>query len=457
MKRFNLAFLGGQAFILPLLMSVTFHVHAADSLPETAALPAQSALPDPLTMFDGRPVRTREMWLQRRRPELKELFQHYMYGYLPPPSKTHSTVERIDKDFFGGKATLKEVTLRLGSTNVPAVHLLLVVPNQRVNPAPVFVGLNFCGNHALLDDPKVRLPTGWMPNSCPGCTNNKATDTGRGKQTGVWALEQSIDRGYAVATLYNGDIEPDRPDAPQGIRAAFAAGSSKPVTGEVQPRTTQAASDERLYRPAPGRDMGSTDCGTIAAWAWGLHRAVDYLYTDRDIDTNRIAVFGHSRNGKTALLAAAFDERISLAIPHQAGCGGTAPSRGKIGESVKQINDRFPHWFDGEFKKFNEQPEKLPFDQHCLIALIAPRPVLLSNATEDTWANPAGQFEMLQAAEPVYRLLGAGGLGANQQPPPGKLIDTRLGYFIRAGKHSTTPDDWKIFLDFADRHFGKAR
>jgi len=142
-------------------------------------------------------------------------------------------------------------------------------------------------------------------------------------------------------------------------------------------------------------------------------------------------------------------------IPLQAGCGGTAPSRGKIGESVKQINDRFPHWFNSQFKKFNEQPERLPFDQHSLIALCAPRPVLLSNAVEDTWANPAGQFEMLQAADPVYRLLGTDGLGAQQAPQTGKLLDSTLGYYIRPGKHSMTKEDWKIFLDFADKHFGE--
>jgi len=139
----------------------------------------------------------------------------------------------------------------------------------------------------------------------------------------------------------------------------------------------------------------------------------------------------------------------------QAGCGGTAPSRGKIGESVKQINDRFPHWFNAEFKKFNEQPDKLPFDQHCLVALCAPRPVLLANATEDTWANPEGQFGMLAEAEPVYRLLGEEGLPAKQMPEPGKLLDGALGYYIRPGQHSMTKGDWKVFLDFADKHFGK--
>lgn len=166
---------------------------------------------------------------------------------------------------------------------------------------------------------------------------------------------------------------------------------------------------------------------------------------------------GHSRNGKTALLAAALDDRIGLAIPHQAGCGGTAPSRGKTGESVKQINDRFAHWFNAAFKQFNEQPERLPFDQHCLVALMAPRPVLLSNAIEDQWANPSGQFDVLRAAAPVYRLLGAGGLETDTMPEPGRLSAGKLGYYIRPGKHSMTRDDWRVFLDFADAHWGAAR
>jgi hypothetical protein len=161
---------------------------------------------------------------------------------------------------------------------------------------------------------------------------------------------------------------------------------------------------------------------------------------------------GHSRLGKTALLAGAFDERIALVIPHQAGCGGSAPSRSKVGESVKAINKSFPHWFDGAFKQFNDEPARLPFDQNCLVALCAPRPVLLSNAVEDTWANPAGQFQILQAADPVYRLLGVDGLDAKQMPELGKLVDSRLGFFMRAGKHSMTREDWRIFIAFADHH-----
>src|SRR6185369_8778949 len=170
------------------------------------------------------------------------------------------------------------------------------------------------------------------------------------------------------------------------------------------------------------------------------------------------------------LVAAALDERIALAIPHQAGCGGSAPSRARIAigkpyntldtpqtrppETVMDINDKFPHWFNARFKQFNTRPERLPFDQHCLLALCAPRPVLFSNGRADTWINPAGQFEVMRAAAPVYRLLGAGDFTAEELPPDGQLIDGVLGYYLRPGAHSLLREDWKVFLDFAEKHFG---
>ncbi|MHC4176475.1 MAG: alpha/beta hydrolase family protein [Planctomycetota bacterium] len=392
-------------------------VPAAEEFPAVSELPSKADLPDPLVMFSGRRVTTKQQWYQERRPELKELFQHYMYGYFPPPPKPlEAAVRRVDRQFFGGKATKKGVSIKLGPKDAPSIRLLLVIPNKRKAPAPVFLGLNFRGNHTLVRDESV---------------DSRATDSGRGTRVDVWSIEYVIDRGYAVATFHNGDVDPDRHDFTDGVHPHyFKPGQTKP---------------------------GPHDWGTIAAWAWGLHRAVDYLVTDREIDKGRIAVVGHSRNGKTALLAAAFDERIALAIPHQAGCGGTAPSRGKVGESVKQINDRFPHWFNDEFTKFNEQVDRLPFDQHALIALVAPRPVLLTNAVQDTWANPAGQFEMLQAAEVVYRLLDAGGLEADKMPETGKLIDSKLGYYIRPGRHSMGREDWQVFLDFADKHLPPKR
>ena len=352
-------------------------------------------MPDPLVMLDGHRVASKEEWVAKRRPELKALFQHYMYGVMPPaPKEIATTVARVDPNYFGGKATKKEVTIAFGPSATPEIHLLLVVPNRREGPAPVFLGINFCGNHALVDDPKVALPSSWMPEELPGVQDNRATDAGRGTQIDVWSIEDVIDRGYAVATFYSGDVDPDHPDFTDGVIPHY-------------------------YKPGQTKP-GPHDWATIAAWAWGLHRAVDYLITDKDIDKAKIAVVGHSRLGKTALVAAAFDERIALVIPHQAGCGGTAPSRGKVGESVKRINTSFPHWFNGEFKKFNDQPDRLPFDQHGLVALVAPRPVLFTNAVEDTWANPDGQFEVLKGADPVYRFLGVEGLEADRDAGNGQ-------------------------------------
>ena len=193
----------------------------------------------------------------------------------------------------------------------------------------------------------------------------------------------------------------------------------------------------------------------IAAWAWGLQRGVDYLIKDSDIDRTRIIAIGHSRLGKTALLAAAFDERFAMAIPSMSGCGGTAPSRSNTGESVAQINKNFPHWFNDTFKQFSQDVERLPFDQHALIALVAPRPLLLTNATADTLCNPRGTFDMLVEASPVYELLGVKNpLSTQEFPKENGLIDSCLGYHIRPGEHDMTEVEWNVWLDFADKHAG---
>jgi len=395
-------------------------------LPPADDLPPRWELPDPLVTFDGRRVRNAAQWERERKPELRRLFQHYMYGFLPPPpGNTRGTVVRENPRALGGKATLREVTVRFGPEAAPPIHLLLLLPNDRPKPVPVFLGLAFCGNHAVTDEPGVRVPDGWMYPRQPGVVSNRATEAGRGGQKDVWNPELILARGYGLATFYNGDVDPDLPDFSDGIHPH--------------------------YRTA-GTPFGRQEWGTIAAWAWGMHRAVDYLVTVPEVDGRRIAAVGHSRNGKAALVAAAFDERIALAIPNQAGCGGTAPSRGKVGESVTRINTSFPHWFCDEFPTFNDRPERLPFDQHSLVALVAPRPVLFTNAIEDSWANPFGQFEVLKAASPVYRLLGGEGLGSDTPPEMGRLLDSRLGYFIRPGVHSMTRRDWEVYLDFADRH-----
>jgi dienelactone hydrolase len=394
---------------------------AAANWPEPDQLPTSKEMPDPLVMRDGTKITTAENWKNKRRPELVALFEHYMYGPLPGVLGPMSwAIEHENHEAFGGKATLREVAVTI-TPGVRPIRVLLVTPNGVKGKVPAFVGMNFSGNHALVDDPKVRVPDGWMYAQYPGVKSNRATEAGRGKLADVWAIDDIIARGYAVATLYNGDIDPDNKE--------------------------QAAGVQRFWK-------SKFETSTIMAWAWGIMRVVDFLQDVKEIDAKRIAVVGHSRLGKTALVAAAFDERIALVIPHQSGTGGAAPSRSKNSksESVERINTSFPHWFNDEFKKFNKQVEKLPFDQNCLAALVAPRPLLFTNALEDQWANPDGQFDVLKSAEPVYKLLGAGGFDANTPPPPGKLIDSTLGYYIREGKHSMTREDWKVFLDYADKH-----
>ena len=389
-------------------------------------LPSNPDLPDPLTTFDGKKVTTKEDWFASRRPELKELFQDLMYGRYPKVTpKVSGKVVHEDKQALGGKATLREVALTVAA-GAPPVYWLIVTPNKP-GPAPVFVGLNFAGNHAVTTDPKVRIPEGWMYPNRTGVKDNKATEAGRGSQADVWPLETIVDRGYAVATAYNGDVIPDNPK----VRGGLA----------------------NLLIPLRPGGLAPNETSTIISWAWGIHRAIDYLTTLPEIDAKRVAVVGHSRLGKTALVAAAFDDRVALAIPHQAGCGGTAPSRrhNPKGEPVDRINTAFPHWFCPAFKQFNADTSKLPFDQHCLVAVCAPRPVLFSNATDDQWADPPGQFEVLKAATPVYKLLGVEGLAEGATPAEGTFTDSRLGYWVRPGKHEMSRADWATFLAFADK------
>jgi hypothetical protein len=258
------------------------------------------------------------------------------------------------------------------------------------------------------------------------------TESERGSEVEAWSAETIIRRGYGLSTIYNGDVVPDSADGAKERLAYFEQFSRHVDDGDI---------------PA-----------ALGCWAWSLSRAVDFLVQSDFVDSQRIAAVGHSRNGKAALLAAAFDTRIALVIASQSGTGGAGPSR-DIGEplsereSVEGINTGFPHWFCGNFKNYNLSADGLPFDQHSVIALCAPRPVLLSAAEDDLWANPIGSFHMLLAADPVYRLMCGEGLDIQVMPEPGILVNSRLGHFLRKGGHSMTGEDWNAWLGYADKYF----
>ena len=359
---------------------------------DEAKVPAYT-LPDPLIANNGKPVTTARQWTQSRRAEVFALFEEHVYGRSPGrPRGMKFELTGIDHLALDGLATRKEVTVYLtGKTDGPKMTILMFVPNERKKPAPAFVGLNFQGNHAVHDDPGITLSTAWMRSGGKGVKNNRATEEARGAAASRWPVETIVRRGYALATIYYGDLEPDRADGwKDGVRNVF-----KPVRVSTSPY---------IFSAAPN------DWGAIGAWAWGLSRAMDYFEKDEDIDAKRVAVLGHSRLGKTSLWAGATDERFAIVISNDSGCGGAALNRRKFGETVERINTSFPHWFNANFKRYNGKEADLPLDQHMLIALMAPRPVYIASAEQDQWADPKGEFLSGKHAEPVYELFDKAGL-----------------------------------------------
>jgi len=382
-------------------------------------------LPQPLVMADGTKVTNAEMWRMKRRPQVLELFRKYVYGRAPvgrPKGMSFKTFD-LDRKALKGLAIRKQVTVSFtGKEDAPSMDILIYLPSAAKGPVPTFVVLNFGGNHTIHPDPAIRLSTRWMRN------NRKATEQSRGSGYSRFPVEKILSRGYGLATIYYGDIDPDFHDGfKNGVQPVF----DKLIDGKRAPDAW----------------------ASICAWAWGLSRAMDYFESDEQIDESRVAVLGHSRLGKTALWAGARDERFAFVISNNSGCGGAALSLRRFGETVKRINTSFPHWFCDNFKKYNGAEDRLPVDQHMLIALMAPRPVYVASADEDLWADPRGEFLSCRNAESVYKLLGLKGLEVKQMPALNTPIQKgRIGYHIRTGGHGLTEYDWQQYMDFVDIH-----
>jgi len=398
----------------------------------TGLAAADTALPDPLVALDGTRIETAAQWRAKRRPELLELFAKQMYGRSPGRPE-HMKVEVFDRDphALGDKATRIQMALYPdGDPKGPRMDLLVYVPNQVKGPVPAILGLNFWGNQAIHPDPGIRITESWLEQKVPSgnpeaVKDHRATEASRGMNAKQWPVERILERGYALATMYREDIAPDH-------EPYFASGA------------------QSLY---PELQQGDDNFGTIAAWAWGLSRAMDALEKEPAIDTKRVAVLGWSRLGKAALWAGANDERFAAVYSHESGAGGAKLFHRGVGENIERLNRVFPHWFAHSFRQYVGKDTELPFDQHLVISLVAPRPVYVASAIDDKNADPEGEFAGAKAAEPVFKLLGVGGLPAETWPAVSQpVLDGIIGYHVRPGGHDLTDYDWEQYLAFSDRH-----
>ncbi len=367
-----------------------------------SAHPASIQLPDPLVTNAGEKVLSAEAWKSSRRAEVLELFRENVYGRVPVGRPAQLRFERVEPDTqaMDSKAVRKLVRIQYGGPGGEgAFRLILFVP-KAAKPAPCMLLI------------------------CNRATNN--IDPARAVKSPFWPAEEIVGRGYAAATFHNEEVAPDN-------------------------KTSWSNGVFQVFPIAGGRKGDSW--ATIAAWAWGASRAMDYLETDRDVDARRVAVVGHSRGGKTALWAGAEDERFAMVVSNDSGCTGAALARGKIGERIRDINRGFPYWFCDNYKRFNDREEELPLDQHMLLALIAPRLLYVASASEDSWADPKSEFLAAVHAEPIYKLFNLEGLGSAEMPgPESPLHAGSIGHHIRTGKHDLTAYDWNQFMDFADKH-----
>ena len=398
-----------KAYLLTCLyLIICLQLHAQnheESNYDESKVPAYT-LPDVLKSSDNKTIKNKKAWEKIRRPEVLTLFENNIYGQVPKSFEDiRFTVLSEDKNSMNGKAHRKEVLIEVYNKNKSVrINLVLFTPNNASKPSPAFLLINNRGK--------------------------ENTDPSRKIISEFWPAEVVIESGYAIAAFHVSDLAPDNKD--------------EFMNGVMQ-----------LYPEQLNADNGMR---AIGAWGWGASRVMDYFETDSQIDKKRVALTGHSRGGKASLWAAAQDQRFAICITNCSGSTGAALARRQFGERVRRINTSFPHWFNTNYKKYNDHEELLPVDQHMLISLIAPRPVYATNASEDLWADPTGTFLSLKNAEEVYTLYGLKSKLPNV--PPGlntPIIESPLAYHNREGKHDMTVYDWKQFIKFADYHFGKGR
>ena len=384
--------------------------HDLDVITDESKVPPYE-LPPILVSSEGRPITTPDEWFQVRRPQVMSLFANLIYGVVPAPDsplRVTRTVLKTDPDFMGGKAVRKVVRIQFENARGSAdLQILVFTPKGAAGPSPVFLQTSFSNTRDDGHDANPDRP-GFLRNGMP--------------------LGEFLQRGFGLVVVPQGDLtRHNEVEFQKGIHPLFYhAGQSFPKANEW---------------------------GVIAATSWAASRALDYLETDRDVDAKRVGITGHSKMGKAALWAAAQDQRFAFVVSAQSGCAGAALWKRNYGENMEKMVTRFPYWLCRNAWKFVRNEDDLPVDQHMLLACIAPRPLLVHSGEEDRWADPRGEYLSAYHAGEVYRLLGKTALASEASPAVGKaLLDGTVGYYNRAGGHSVELEDWRHFLEFAERH-----
>lgn len=380
-----------------LTVALTFMANAQDPRSDVnydeSKIPPYT-LPALLEAENGTKISSVKEWEKLRRPEIYQLFQNEMYGTMPEGKvKQKFTVLNVDENFADGLATHKVVEMILSRGEKSMKATIHVYTPNHVKKAPMFMYFS-----------------------------------GEQKEPKAWFLKL-LNAGYGLCTGNNSEFFPDRQNDPS-------------VYGQ---------SVLSLWGYEKESDLPKNTCRALGVWAWGHGRALDYLETDKDVDAKKVVVMGHSRGGKLAAWAAASDTRFAMAVLNNSGCGGAALFRRKIGETAYRINLSFPFWFCENFHQYSWNEDKLPVDQHELIALIAPRPVYVGSGVEDRWADPKGEFLSVAHAEEVYNLYGYKGVQTMELPELNTPIGDRAAYHIRSGGHTVADYDWEQYIIFADK------
>ena len=380
----------------------------------TAVCYASSALekrpvdvPELMTTFDGRKVETVAQWEKVRAPELLEEFTSVEYGRRPVERPAALSFEEAEPDavMMGGKALRKRIRVAYKGPYGGGSFVFTAFIPRHDKPVPAF--LLICNRNP-----------------------DENIDPTRSAKSGFWPAEEIVDRGYAAIAFWNGDIAPDRNTGnTKGVFAAFR---------DVE--STQSPKD---------------GWGTLSAWAWGASRVMDWIETEPLLNASRVAVVGHSRGGKTALVAGVYDKRFAMACSNDSGCSGAKLNHIDLPESehVVQIMRSFPYWFCANYTQCVNSELDWRVDQHEFIALMAPRLVCIASATEDVWAGQEGEYFSGVLASPAWELYGKRGLVSDSFPSAETpLQEGCISYHLRTGKHNLTPYDWSCYMDFADRH-----